>query len=350
MNFCEFVQFFYNTFVKWQNPSKSGEGQQAALESFYKGQADAYDGTRRYLLLGRELMLEMAAKQLEIRREKGWLRQPKPVWIDIGGGTGYNIEAMSQVLDVPNYFETVYLVDLSPSLLKVAKQRFARLGWKNVKIICQDVRNLRVINDQSCKSQSIDRADDQEIVLLTEKADLVTMSYSLTMIPDFFPVLDLLPTILTSTGIIAIVDFYVQNMVDIGDRNYIGDKTNRHVNYFSRLFWRAWFDLDRVNLEPARRDYLEYRFGTIECRNLRNYLLGVIPYYVWVGCPRELPVSQNGNDKAEDMLKQIKTLSAKICEGEKQHPAIHADMLVETAVQNLEAGLPLPSAFYQVEH
>ena len=250
---------------------------------------------------------------------------------------------MSQILDVPNYFETVYLIDLSPSLLKVAKQRFARLGWKNVKIICQDVRNLRVADD-------INQPNDQEAVLLTEKADLVTMSYSLTMIPDFFPVLDLLPTLLTSTGVLAVVDFYVQNMVDIGDRNYVGDRTNRHVNYFSRLFWRAWFDLDHVNLEPARRDYLEYRFGTIECRNLRNLLLGVIPYYIWIGCPKELPVSRNCNDKAEEMLEQIKDLSEKICDNEEQLPGIHTDMLVETAMQNLKTGLPLPAAFYQAEN
>ena len=257
---------------------------------------------------------------------------------------------MSQFLDVPNYFETVYLIDLSPSLLKVAEQRFARLGWKNVKIICQDVRNLLMADEQSCQGQSISQADDQEAVLLTERADLITMSYSLTMIPDFFPVLDLLPTFLASTGIIAVVDFYVQNMVDLGDRNYVGDTTNRHVNYFSRLFWRAWFDLDRVNLEPARRDYLEYRFGTIECCNLRNYLLGVIPYFIWLGCPTELPMSQHYDKNAEEMPQQIKAISARICDGEKQNAGRHTDMLIKIAWKNLRAGLPLPSAFYQAEY
>ena len=84
MNFYEFAQFFYNTFLKWLVPSNErGKGQQAALESFYNGQASAYDATRRYLLLGREKMLEMAAKQLKLRRDKGWLRQPKLIWIDV---------------------------------------------------------------------------------------------------------------------------------------------------------------------------------------------------------------------------------------------------------------------------
>lgn len=36
----------------------------------------------------------------------------------------------------------------------------------------------------------------------------------------------------------------------------------------------AWFDVDRVGLEAARRDYLEYRFGTVLSASDRNYLLG----------------------------------------------------------------------------
>ncbi len=62
----------------------------------------------------------------------------------IGGGTGYNIEAMSQFVTVPEFFSSVYLVDFSPSLCEVARKRFARLGWKNVKVICQDARLFRL--------------------------------------------------------------------------------------------------------------------------------------------------------------------------------------------------------------
>ena len=55
----------------------------------------------------------------------------------------------------------------------------------------------------------------------------------------------------------------VQSIVDVSARNYIGGAFNRHVNWLGRMFWRAWFDLDRVSLDAARRDYLEYRFGTV---------------------------------------------------------------------------------------
>ena len=255
---------------------------------------------------------------------------------------------MSQYVDVPKFFDTVYLIDLSPSLLKVAKQRFERLGWQNVKIICEDVRNIR-IGGRKAHENKISGENENEVI--TEKADLITLSYSLTMIPDFFPVIDLLPTLLSPTGVIAVVDFYVQNLVDIGDRNYTGDVTNRHVNYVSRVFWRAWFDVDRVNLEPARRDYLEYKFGTISCANLRNYYLGIIPYYIWLGCPKQLPTDQTSNKIEEANIERIKAISTNITSNGKWSPAdqiTQRDDLLRTAILNLEAGLPLPSALYQV--
>ncbi len=84
----------------------------------------------------------------------------------------------------------------------------------------------------------------------------------------------------------------VQSIVDCVSRNYTGGVFNRHVNWLGRVFWRgehglstwyihsmsnihsAWFDVDRVGLEAARRDYLEYRFGTVLSASDRNYLLG----------------------------------------------------------------------------
>jgi betaine lipid synthase len=61
----------------------------------------------------------------------------------IGGGTGYNIEAMAAYVNVPEFFSSVYLVDFSPSLCEIARQRFERLGW-DVKVVCQDARAFRL--------------------------------------------------------------------------------------------------------------------------------------------------------------------------------------------------------------
>jgi betaine lipid synthase len=106
----------------------------------------------------------------------------------IGGGTGWNIEAMSEFVSVPDFFSSVYLVDFSPSLCEVARKRFTRLGWTNVKVVCQDARTFMLGDHENdaVNAVGISRSptpsyfsDGRESV---EGADLVTMSYSLSMI------------------------------------------------------------------------------------------------------------------------------------------------------------------------
>jgi betaine lipid synthase len=80
---------------------------------------------------------------------------------------------MATFLPVDKFFEQVYLVDLSPSLCEVARQRFERLGWKNVTVLCQDARSFRLP----------ERVVDPRSTNANDGVDLVTMSYSLSMIP-----------------------------------------------------------------------------------------------------------------------------------------------------------------------
>jgi betaine lipid synthase len=118
-----------------QSSGKSLNSHQADLEEFYCVQAESYDATRGVLLKGREQMLETAARALlEKRDAEGGER--RVTWIDIGGGTGYNIETMSAVLSklrpglgLFDVFDRVTLLDLTPSLCSVARKRFAKLGW-----------------------------------------------------------------------------------------------------------------------------------------------------------------------------------------------------------------------------
>ena len=278
-----FCKFFYASFLKPHTGDGALTGQQAALESFYKAQADVYDASRKLLLRGREDMLGLAAAQLKYKAEKGAFDKKRPIWVDIGGGTGYNIEAMQAYLDVPTFFAKVYLVDLSPSLLEVAKKRFDRLGW-DVEIVCQDARTLRLESFEASNFANLPINSRTSLSTSDSKskhpgADLVTLSYSLSMIPDYYSVVDSIPSLLSAGGIIGVVDFYVQSIVEVSGRTYTGGSFNRHVTWLGRVFWRAWFDVDRVGLEGARRDYLEYRFGTLKSVDERNYLLGGIPYY-----------------------------------------------------------------------
>ena len=131
-----------------------GRDHAARLESFYGGQAEAYDSFRRRLLLGRaELYGEVP------HTEQG-------VWVDLGGGTGSNLEFLGPRLES---LRKVYLVDLSPSLLAVAGKRAQQRGWKNVEPVQADATTFQPAEGA---------------------ADVVTFSYSLTMIPDWFAALE----------------------------------------------------------------------------------------------------------------------------------------------------------------
>jgi hypothetical protein len=97
---------------------------------------------------------------------------------------------MSEFVNVEEFFSSVYLVDFSPSLCEVARKRFTRLGWKNVKVVCQDARKFR-LEDHEGEGQAAGTvalayspvssyfADDSASV---GGADLITLSYSLSMI------------------------------------------------------------------------------------------------------------------------------------------------------------------------
>ncbi|KAI1431835.1 hypothetical protein GGR50DRAFT_37127 [Xylaria sp. CBS 124048] len=346
--------FFYSCFLKPHQGDAKGN-QQDALESFYKTQAGAYDVTRKGLLKGREDMLALAAAQLALKAKTTKSPATRRVWVDIGGGTGWNIEAMSQFVRVDQFFDAVYLVDFSPSLCEVARKRFTRLGWANVKVICQDARAFRLEDHEPVSHGSRARSPDASYPSHEKArhpgANLITMSYSLSMIPDYYSVVDSLTSLLAPGGIIGVVDFYVQSRVDVSFRNYTGGLIDRHVNFLGRTFWRAWFDIDRVALEPGRRDYLEYRFGTVLNVNTRNYALGAIPYYIWLGTLKHQHSSALLDDNIADanalvglpQLRSTNTKSRAITQGV---PEIHSKAF-DAAVINLSANLPLPSFFYQ---
>ncbi|RSL44635.1 hypothetical protein CEP53_011138 [Fusarium sp. AF-6] len=362
-----FFLFFYSSFIKPHQGDTKGN-QQDALESFYKKQAGAYDATRKVLLRGREDMLALVAAQLEAKLKDAAPKsgnKNKRIWVDIGGGTGFNIEAMAAFVDVPTFFSSVYLVDFSPSLCEVARKRFERLGWKNVKVVCEDARKFRLEDYESGMTSKPIPPRSPALSYFDKPrpdfggADLITMSYSLSMIPDYYSVIDSVTSLLAPQGILGVVDFYVQNKVDFAFRNYTGGLVDRHVNFLSRSFWRSWFDLDRVGLEPSRRDYLEYKFGTLLNVNTRNNGLGAIPYYIWLGCHKK-PFSSSS--LPHEIVERIDAL---VTESPYLYPANQGDALTRaiersapeirskaflTAVQNLSSNLPLPSFFYQNHH
>jgi betaine lipid synthase len=108
--------------------------------------------------------------------------------LQIGGGTGWNIEAMSKFVDVETFFSKVYLVDFSPSLCEVARKRFTRLGWKNVTVVCQDARTFRLEEHEGDAAGAVGFVRSPTSSYFANNsasvggADLITLSYSLSMI------------------------------------------------------------------------------------------------------------------------------------------------------------------------
>lgn len=320
-----FLVFIWACFVKPFTPSsrKVHNNHQNNLELFYKTQAKFYDTTREVLLQGRENAMKLAFAHLKADNKPG-----KLVWIDIGGGTGLNIEKMDQyVANLHENFEAVYLIDLSPSLCGVAKGRVAKYGWKNVHVICGDACDFEIPHHE---------------------VDLITYSYSLSMIPLYHSAIDHAAKFLKpDEGIICAVDFGVQSdSTSIGRTNTLGGLVNRHVPWFYRTFWRIWFECDKVFLDPSRREYLEYKFGTLKSINCYNSHLGKIPYYIWLG------VNKQHDSQLMYRFNSLATESPYLAPVDpRKTTAINRDAptskALEAALDNVKKGLPYPSLFYQ---
>lgn len=95
---------------------------------------------------------------------------------------------MSEFVNVPEFFSSVYLVDFSPSLCEVARKRFERLGWENVTVVCEDARKFRLEDYETGMPMTRSPLRSPALSYFTQSrpehggADLITMSYSLSMI------------------------------------------------------------------------------------------------------------------------------------------------------------------------
>ena len=213
------------------------------LESFYSGQAGDYDEFRKRLLQGREEMY----RSLELPDDA--------IWVDMGGGTGSNLELLGD--QIPR-LKKVYVVDLSGSLLEVANRRITDRGWSNV---------------ETCE------ADATKFTPPEGFADVVTFSYSLTMIPDWFAAIENARRFLKDDGQIGVVDFFVS-------RKYPGDGIQRH-GWFTRNFWPVWFATDNVFPSADHLPFLNRHFDQRKQTQHRAKVPYIplirVPYYNFVG-------------------------------------------------------------------
>lgn len=227
---------------------RSGRVHADWLNRFYQTQADDYDSFRKRFLKGRDVL---------------WGSIPVPeggTWVDMGGGTGSNLTGFGDDL---SKLKKVYVVDLAKPLLDIADRRIQEAGWTNVETV---------------------QADATKWVPPEEKVDVVTFSYSLTMIPDWFKAIDHALSILKPGGTIGVVDFYLSRKFPSGNQK-------RH-SFATRNFWPVWFSCDNIFLSTDHFPYLSYRFDSVSFTEKKltvpyfPLFWWKMPYYIYVGKKR----------------------------------------------------------------
>lgn len=205
------------------------------LQRFYAPQASRYDAFRARLLHGRADLIQA----LDIPAGAHV--------IELGCGTGSNLELLGARRDGMAAYASVTLVDLCPALLDLARQRAQGIG--NVVVIEADATTWKPL----------------------QQVDCVFLCYSLSMMPDWRATLDNAWHMLAPGGRLGLVDFHLP----------------RQGSQLSNLFWRKWFAHDGVRLSqdylPALQAlsanaFIQQRRGSIP------YLAHLrVPYFTYVG-------------------------------------------------------------------
>jgi ubiquinone/menaquinone biosynthesis C-methylase UbiE len=189
------------------------------MEAFYAFQKKGYDNFREKMLHARPVLMDI----IPVKQSKDM------VWVDIGGGTARNIEFLP-VDVIKTYFKQIVIVDISKSLLEIAKQRCEQLGISGiVRLVEFDVTDPKVF----------------QYLPLPGAVDIVTMSYSLSMIPDKHTAIQHAMKLLkpNGEGFLGIADFFMNDLKDPFRKGPI--KTLRKGEAFLH---KQWFKQDHVHL------------------------------------------------------------------------------------------------------
>lgn len=213
------------------------------LDRFYAPQADHYDATRIRLLHGRRLLPAL----VDLR--------PGDVLVELGAGTGANVDLLGPQA---TQCAEIQLVDLCRPLLDVARRR------------ARGMRNVQVIEGDATRHDP------------GREVDVVLLSYTLTMIPDWFAAIDNARRMLRDGGRIVVTDFHVS-------RPDPPCGLKRH-GFLTRHLWPMWFGHDGVRPSPDHLPYLMSRFDTTVLLERDGAVPALpwvrMPYFVYVGRKR----------------------------------------------------------------
>ena len=187
------------------------------MEAFYKYQKEGYDSFREGLLHARPALMEAFPLK----------KDGKMVWIDIGGGTARNLEFLP-VEVIRKYFKEIVICDISASLLEMAQKRINAMGIQDI---------ARVVEHDVTASTMFD------VLPAVGSVDMITMSYSFSMIPDQKAAIANATKLLKKGGHIGIADFFQK-----GNYDDCLSPLFRRIRAIESVLHKAWFAMDHVHL------------------------------------------------------------------------------------------------------
>lgn len=198
------------------------------MSGYYAWHSRIYDATRWAFLFDREAILD------DLHLQSG------ETVVEVGAGTGHNLEGIVERVGRKG---KVIAVDCSGPMIEQCSRRIHHHGWGNVELVDAVYGDVPVTGG---------------------RADVVLLSYSLSMIPSWTKVLDCALSELKPGGRIGVVDFCLQR------RNA------------STLAFAQWMAKNHVTID---RPYLDSLFDMFRPTRyaLETALGGLWSFYRFVG-------------------------------------------------------------------
>ncbi|EFC42865.1 predicted protein [Naegleria gruberi] len=185
----------------------------------------------------------------------------KLFWLDLGAQADLK-EMASQCKDgeLKNNFKKIYLV--------------------NTKACQSTLKSVEELGDLV----EVITVEELQQVALQSKVDLVTISYSLTSVPNWIELLEKIKNeLLSKNGVLAVTDYYVSRKSTKGAKQH---------NIITRVFWQTLLNLVfGLNVSADHLPYLEGHFDSVHVEEnmgkiplVSKLTLGrvKIPYYVYI--------------------------------------------------------------------
>lgn len=189
------------------------------IEKYYKIQSKIYDSTRWTFLFGRKPLTNRIIREIK----------PKDKVIELGCGTGYNLENIEKKAKCD-----LFGLDLSDDMLNIASKKLS---------------STKLLN----KEYNFEAFEENTF-------DLILMSYFITLNSNKKPILESVYKHLKPGGKIAIVDFHAAN-----------------YDFYNKFMLK-----NHIHIDPKMLDNFQDLFKTKYKRIKKGYL-GIWDWFMYIG-------------------------------------------------------------------